>query len=361
MRRLIITLITLAVVATPGLLLFSLMGGSSESILAVEPLPVSVLSVERSDHYRVERSYLGQVEAKQTSSLAFEYPGQLRVIPIEEGDKVQEGQLLAELDVEEVLARKDEALARLAAAQAQRELSASTLRRSMEAGSAVSEQALEEARLNDAASQADVEALQASLAAINVRLKKSLLIAPYSGTIVRRYVDEGATVEQGRAVFDIQSDSLPKLRVGLPGQLARDVQVGQIVTIRLNGEQLEALVTAALPLRDALTRTVDLLLQSPVDADAGDLVELLWQRERSVPGFWVPLSALTQSVRGLWTAYSPAFVEEETYRLEARLVEIIYSDDERAFVRGNLEHGDLLVSDGLLRVVPGQLVRLEEG
>ena len=52
---------------------------------------------------------------------------------------------------------------------------------------------------------------------------------------------------------------------------------------------------------------------------------------------------------------------QEGLILESRTVEVIYTNGERAFVRGALSDGDRLVTGGTHKLSPGQSVKLSEG
>ena len=62
------------------------------------------------------------------------------------------------------------------------------------------------------------------------------------------------------------------------------------------------------------------------------MVELLLEQRVQTPGFWLPVSALTASDRGLWGVY----VVNAENLIERRLVEVIHNEASRAFVRGLL-------------------------
>jgi hypothetical protein len=49
---------------------------------------------------------------------------------------------------------------------------------------------------------------------------------------------------------------------------------------------------------------------------------------------------------------------ENLYRVEARDLQLLYSDELRAFVEGGLKSGETVVTDGVHKLVPGQLVRI---
>ena len=70
------------------------------------------------------------------------------------------------------------------------------------------------------------------------------------------------------------------------------------------------------------------------------------------PGFWLPLSALTEADRGLWGVY----VVNAEQIVERRLIEIVHSEADRVFVRGTLATDDRVVATGVQRIVPGQVV-----
>ena len=81
--------------------------------------------------------------------------------------------------------------------------------------------------------------------------------------------------------------------------------------------------------------------------------------------YWLPVTALVKSDRGLWSCYAVVATEEnnsasmantKSYRVERRLIEVLETKGERVLVRGTLQAGDAIVTDGTQRLVPGQLV-----
>ncbi len=75
------------------------------------------------------------------------------------------------------------------------------------------------------------------------------------------------------------------------------------------------------------------------------------------------MTALTESSRGLWACYiaepvaSRDRLGSETHRLRRRELEVVHQEVDRVFVRGTLSAGELVVSEGLHRLVPNQRVR----
>ena len=69
-------------------------------------------------------------------------------------------------------------------------------------------------------------------------------------------------------------------------------------------------------------------------------------------GTWVPLKSLSQSDQGLWALYT---INEQNIVVRD-LVQIIYFEDEYAFVRGTIKDGDLIVLGGAAKIIPGKII-----
>lgn len=108
------------------------------------------------------------------------------------------------------------------------------------------------------------------------------------------------------------------------------------------------------------TRTVTALFrfdERPSGVRDGELARVAVATRTPARGFWLPITALTESRRGLWSAY---VVEEDDGSLTVgrRELEVIHAESDRAFVRGTLRDGERVVATGLHRLVPGQRIRL---
>ena len=69
-------------------------------------------------------------------------------------------------------------------------------------------------------------------------------------------------------------------------------------------------------------------------------------------GTWVPLRSLSQSDQGLWALYT---INEEN-NVVRDLVEIVYFEDQYAFVNGTIKDGDLIVLGGATKIIPGKKI-----
>ncbi|MFZ5829480.1 MAG: efflux RND transporter periplasmic adaptor subunit [Planctomycetota bacterium] len=389
----------------------------SQPAAAPEPLPVAALRVERSSAYQVTRDFTGMIKAARTSDLSFERPGLVLDVLVDQGSSVEVGQTLARLDRRQLEARRDQLLAQRGAAQArldeliagprreqvaaakaevqnleaQVELLALNLERrakllsenaiareeydsaalnfrSMQAQLEAARQAYQEL-LNGtraeqlAAARAAVEELSAAIALNAHDLDDCTLEAPFAGVVSERFLDEGSVVEAGTPVLRVVEGGPREAWVGLPAELAARFDAGDEETLVVDGASYPARVKSLLPELDVSTRTrrIVLELESPA-ADAlvpGQVARLATESEAKAEGFWFPTTALTRGERGLWSCFAltPVAEHDGVYRVEPRTVEVLHVDGGRAYVRGTLSAGELVIASGTHRIVAGQSVR----
>jgi len=341
--------------------------------VSATPLPVAVISLQSQSTYDVQRVFVGRVEATRRSAVGFELGGLLQQVTVDEGDTVAQGQLLASLDSERLQAQRQELQAALAVAQADLSLAKITLKRfeRVVKSGGVTRQGLDEARESYRAAQAGVTLAESRIAIIAVELSKSELRSPFAAQVIRRAVDEGRVVNMGEPVLELMEYPPSEIRIGIAGRLVDKVQVGQRLTVELNGQSVPVRVKALLPVRGPDTRTVDVLLTLEDESSAvraGDLARLTLSKTISEPGYWLPLDALSEGPRGLWTIYrlEPAAESPEQPRSQAEYevvplpVEILHQESDRVFTQGALPSNALIVAGGLHRIVPGQLVRIDQ-
>jgi RND family efflux transporter MFP subunit len=166
-----------------------------------------------------------------------ERAGRLVQVRFEEGDLVRRGELLAEIESEELRAALAEARARVVEAEAEARLSEATLarRRKLQEERIVAAQDLDQAERDFETARARVATARAAVARYEALLAKSRITAPIAGTVVARRVDAGQMVETGDHAFTVAD--LERLRV--EGEAheadAARVALGASVTITADG------------------------------------------------------------------------------------------------------------------------------
>ncbi len=333
------------------------------------PLPVRTHSLQIVESYRVPRHFVGQVEAAQTTRIAFELAGRVDEIMVDEASVVKKGDVLARLDTRIVENRRETQIAARKALEARAEKSRLTndRRKTLNEKGFMANQLLDEARLDHAELQALIVQLDSSIAGIDIEIDKSVIRAPFDGRIGDRFVDIGATVSAGQPIVTIMQSIAPEMRVGLSDEMAADLNVGDTVTARIGAARYEASLTQLRADIDPRTRTrtaiFSLTLASdeaaPLYGQTGTVI--LWQTIRQ-QGAWVPVTALRDGTRGLWTVLSVQPGEDEGQGVvAAEAVEVLYADQERAFVRGTFARDAVIIEAGPHRVTAGQTVILDGG
>lgn len=330
---------------------------------------VAFVQAEARDSFSSERVYAGRTVAGRVSELGFKQAGQLVEMRVDLGDRVDAGQLLARLDaaaLEAALAQADadvdHAAATLEATRARADLARETERRyaDLKGSGHVSAQQYDEQRLELTARMAEVEVARAGVAraraartAAQIALAESRIEAPFAGTIQARYHDEGRQLQPGEAVLRLVETGRLEAHVGVPEAVAPGLNVASSYRLRWNGQTLTATLAAVLPEVDPATRTLTAVFRlTDAEVPLGAVVELEAARQVHAAGFWLPLTALTESDRGLWGV----FVIAPDSTLERRIVEVLHTESDRVFVRGTLSEGERVVRTGVQRLVPGQRV-----
>ena len=214
------------------------------------------------------------------------------------------------------------------------------------------------------AQKAEVKRFEAQISEIDVVLRKSILYAPFTGTISVRHLDEGVVVNATQAVVRLVEDGERKVRVGVPPTQASRLRIGSLEEVRIAQKTLSAQVLSILPEVDSTTRTQSVILALPQAIAPGTIVKLELNQIETVTGYWLPTSALVWGERGLLACFalvspqkSDLVIPPLTYQTEKRMVEVLHTQGDRSLVRGLLKPGELVVTTGTNQLVPGQLVR----
>ncbi len=331
---------------------------TEERVLSVAVMPATLVP-----GYAVPRAFVGRIEARRESRVGFELPGLVTEVRVDEGDVIRKDQVIARLDTDQLELRRQRLVGQRTELKANIELARATRARQemLTKQGHSSRQRFDEARFEEAALLGRLQQVDADIAAVALDIEKSTLRAPFDAIVAARAVDEGTVVSTGHAIVDLLEDSYPEVRIGVAGDAIAAISVGQTHTLDVRGNEVPAVVRAVLPVRDRATRSVDVMLtlQAPFNGiRRGDLARLQIDRSVTEPGYWLPLTALTESVRGLWAVYVVDAANSDTAVVERRELELLHQEADRVFVRGTLSDGERVVVGGRHRLVPGQRVRV---
>jgi len=360
-KGLVFLVVLIAVVAALGFFVIQNRSLEGPLVPTSRPVPISVETIQAQlePAFKADEKFTGIVSPRRTSQLGFSGGGRIASIQADVGDKVAAGTALATLDTRSLRAQLASAEAVVSEARAAFQLAETTVDRQialLEKGH-VSSQVVDEARAQSNTAQARIAAAKANADTLRVQIDLARIKAPFSGTITARMADEGAIAGPGLPLFELVETDVLEARIGLTAALADTLDIGGVYDLTSNQGVSEATLRSVTGVIDTSNRTVTTIfdINDANSVSAGAVVRLGMEREIDESGLWLPVSALTEADRGLWSVYK-ARRDGDVWLAEPGIVEILHQDGERVFVRGSIRDGDRVIVDGLQRITPGQPV-----
>lgn len=179
--------------------------------------------------------YSGIVRAADRAELAFGVPGRLERRPVELGDRVERGQVLAALDAAQFDNARAAARARVRdveARLAQLRRDEARVARLLEARAAGSEE-VEQVRSGLATAEAGLAAAEAELAEAERRVREARLVAPFAGTVSEVRLEPGEYAQPGAPVLQLSGADELEVEVEVPEAQRVGLRPGAAVSVRL--------------------------------------------------------------------------------------------------------------------------------
>jgi membrane fusion protein (multidrug efflux system) len=308
------------------------------------PLPVEAMVVkpEKLDNKLV---VTGSVLANESLELRSEISGKITRIAFQEGSNVKKGNLLIQINDEEILAQ----LQKQKHNQKLNEDNEFRQRKLLEKD-AISQEEYDNAlnRLNTTV--ADVQLLEAQLA-------KTRITAPFDGTIGLRYVSEGAYLSPNTAIATLYNNTPAKIEFAIPSRYSASVSAGKNIFFKIEGDTLRhnGKVYAIEPRIDQDTRT--LKLRALADNSNG----------RLMPGQFVELELILSTISNAMLIPTEAVVPEQAGKKvfvlekgkvkEATIETGIRTNTDLEVLTG-LKPGDTVLTTGILQLKEGMNVQI---
>lgn len=318
-------------------------------------------------------SVFGQIVAGRESSVAARVMGVATEVPLQVGDRVDAGDVLARMDTERLELELAQAEAELAIAEAGIAVAVARLDRTekaMRRTETLRENAtVSQAQVDDRAgeyaeavgnrqqAQARITVAESAIRRARYDLDNAVVRAPFTGTILEVMKDQGEFIAMGDTVARMLDTSALEIEANIPARLVPALRQDQTVTVRTDtGVELTVTLRTILPTEFSSTRTRP--VRFTLDGDAEEValgqsvtldVPVSAPREVVV----VPKDAVVQSGGG-WQV----FVNQDG-TAAPRTVEIGTAIGETFEVLSGLAPGDEIVVRGNERLRPGQEIQAQ--
>ncbi|MGD2294650.1 MAG: efflux RND transporter periplasmic adaptor subunit [Candidatus Aminicenantes bacterium] len=306
--------------------------------------------------------YTGQIEAWKEISITPEIGGKIAAIYVEEGDRVQEGQLLAELDTRAIRLQLDQAKAGVAVAEANYKDAKRNMDRMerLSEEKAVSEQQYEKIKLAFEAAEAQLQQAKAALNLANHQLEVALMKAPFSGVIAAKSVEVGDVINPlmgGPGVLTLVDFYRIKVAIDVSHQDIVRIKKGQPVLINVSAipnTTFKGRVTVVNLAADPMSKKfrVEVMVNNPnLILRPNTFGEVTFEVETHENALAVPQDAVLRNQFVFIAKGNTAERREVVLGLQnSNLVEIV----------SGLEEGELVIVEGNYGLEDGSQVEIKE-
>jgi RND family efflux transporter MFP subunit len=331
----------------------------------------------------------------QNVELHAKVAGYIRNIYVDIGDHVHQGQVLAVLEIPELVAEVDEAKASVHHAEeeilraqsdvlraeadnvalhsnAARLINTDKLRPGL-----IAQQELDDATAKDRSSQAQVDAAKSALGAAKQQLAVakanqqhysalsdySRIVAPYDGVVTWRFSDTGALVQAGTSnnsglpVVTLAEIDVLRLRIPVPESLTSKVRIGDSadVHVQATGEHFTGKVTRFTDSLDPSTRTMQVEIDVPNPSyhlQPGMYADVRLSANSVSNALTVPIEAIQRTENR-----TSVLVVDAQNRVQSREVQVGVQSSNNVEILAGLTEGERVIVGNLSSYQPGEAVR----
>lgn len=312
---------------------------------------------------RVLVSAIGTMNARATAVVRAKVSGELLKLHFKEGDEVKAGQLLAEIDPRSFAAALAQVQGSLARDQAQLKNAQLDLQRykELQAQDSIARQQVDTQAALVRQLQGTVAADQGQVDAAKLQLSYTRITAPISGRLGLRQADLGnvvnpsdtnglVTITQIRPIDAVFS--VPEAHVGT---LAQQLREGKVMPVELwDREQKQILAKGQLNALDNTIDTTTGTVKAKASFDnaerklfANQFVNVKLQLRQIDQALVVPANAVQNNF---------VYLVKPDNTVTQRKITVGVTDGDYVSVRGELEPGDKVVTDGIDRLREGAQV-----
>lgn len=313
--------------------------------------PVPMLRVEATGQVSSLR-FPGRVRSAQRADLAFNVPGQVVELHAEEGQRIEKGQLVARLDDANYRIQMESALATYNKARTDHERVAKIWEtKQMVAKAEVDKQ------------RANMEVARAEYSLAKKDLDDTRLLAPFTGVVTRRYVENFSNVQDKAPIVGLQDLNELEIVINVPERIVRNTQKSK-TAYAVFADQPEQLLPVHLKTfsaeTDSQTQSYEVVLTLEpghgLSIFPGMSVDIVpGEPDGLAPGeIRIPLQAVYSPAREATAVW---LVDPESSRVHLREVTLGEVLGTEVVVRSGLAGGETIATAGVSQLREDMLVR----
>jgi RND family efflux transporter MFP subunit len=304
--------------------------------------------------------YAAEVRARVQSGLGFRVSGKLIARAAELGQRIKAGQVLAQLDPQDLKLAADAARSQVAAARTNRDLAAADFKRyqALKAQNFISAAELERRDTALKAAQAQLDTAQSQLSAQTNQAGYANLLADRAGVVTAVLAEPGQVVAAGSPVVQVAQDGPRDVVFVVPEDKVAAIKPGSSLAVRVwaGTEPRTAVVCEVAASADPVTRTFTVKAALPANSDLalGRTVSVLPSglRRSDLQVIKLPTTALRQEGQAtvVWV------LDTATMTVRLQPIQVATADGNDVVVASGLTPGMQVVTAGVHVLTPGQRV-----
>lgn len=343
--------------------LTAVLAGCSRPAPAPEPVRAVRTVTVSADSAGGSHDYAAEVRARTESRLGFRVGGKMVARPAEVGQRVRAGQVLAQLDPQDLRLAQTAAGAALQAAQVNLELAEADFQRfqGLRAQGFISAAELDRRDSTLKAAKAQFAQAQAQAGVQGNQAAYSVLTAPAAGVVTAVEAEPGAVLAAGAPVVRLAHDGPRDVVFAVPEDVVARMRplLGQpgALKVRLWGTQtlLPATLREVAAAADPATRTF--LVKADLgraEAQLGQTASVVIDLPRQEGVTRLPLTAVLQQ-QGKTVVW---LLDTSSMTVQTQPVQVAGADGNTVIVSSGLRPGQVVVTAGVHVLTPGQKVKL---
>ena len=348
-----------AVLAAPLVMAILLTACSKPAEKTEEIRPVRAIVLASGD-VAVNAEFSGEVRARVESQLGFRVGGKIVGRKVDVGTLVRRGQVLMQLDPQDLQLAQAQALAVLRAAETNRDLARSELKRYTELRDKnfVSQTVLDTKESAFKSAQANVDSAQAAYRGQANQAGYASLVADVDGVVTAVDAEVGQVVAAGTPVVRVAKAGEKEIVIGLPEDKVDTLRKVADVRVRLWADPQQSVagkIREISPIADPATRTYAVKVTIPdslAEAKLGMTAVVQFASKTATPQITVPLTALfhEKGATSVW------LVERGAVRLVPVTIGGVAGND--LVLSSGVAAGETVVTAGVNLLKPGQKVKI---